>query len=58
MRALNLNRLSHRQLFLRNKRFLFKVFSVFYLLGVLDVVFKFFPEVAYRAGYRPGGGVT
>ena len=34
------------------------MFPVLYLLGILDMVFKFFPEVAYRAGYWPGCCVT
>src|SRR5687768_15334539 len=34
------------------------MFPVLYLFGKLYVVFKFCPEVADRAGYWPGGGVT
>ena len=34
------------------------MFPVPYLFGILYVIFKFCPEVAYRAGYWPGCGVT
>src|SRR5690606_5576820 len=42
-----------RQLTTGRQRFYFKMFRVFYLLGVLDMVFEVLPEMTNCTGHRP-----